>query len=356
MFCPKCGMQLNDGAAFCARCGNALGNGRPPQQPAPTPSPYAAQQPPPVIPQQYQAPGQMPQQGGYAPQYSTAPASLAEEKKPNSVLIFIITMVVGLTLIAGFMLFITPGYLMDRDDDDDSSRKSKKDRESSSAVVDSRSDESEPETETTVTTTAPAETTTVTTAPPETTTTEPATTTAETTTTAKKTTANPATEPHNDILDEAWSFSTYERPKFEEFEWCFGQGGLIYEMPANADAITDPLGYTGGWKAMVIYNPSNSAGTFIRELDNIDIDVHEDGTVYLSIDWYLMDIDSSESYSEEDMPDTSFDGYTTPDGIYLSGDAEISIGRLWKQDGKEYALGTLLTSDGLPAYLAMVRP
>ena len=349
MFCPKCGRQLNDNDVFCAFCGETLNKNT---------SPAQAPQPAPVV-QQYQAPPPAPQPGGYAPQYNTAPLAQSEKKSQNPVLIILIALIVVLALVAGFVLFITPGYLMNRDDDDDDSRRrSKKDKESSSVVVESNSDDSEPEaeTETTVTTTVSNDTTTETTVPPETTTTEPETTTAETTTTAPKTTNNPATEPHSDITDEAWSFSTYERPKFDEFEWCFGQGGLVYEMPANADAITDPLGYTGGWKAMVIYNPTNSAGTFIRELDNIDINVHDDGTVFLSIDWYLMDIDSAESYSEEDMPDTSFEGYTTPDGIYLSGDADISINSLWKADGKEYALGTLVTSDGLPAYLAMVRP
>ena len=151
------------------------------------------------------------------------------------------------------------------------------------------------------------------------------------------------------------SLSTGDRPSFDEFEWCFGQGGLVYEAPAGAEMITEPLGYCGGWKAMVIYNPTNSAGTFMRELDNIDIEVNGDSAV-ITIDWYLMENDGNERYSEEDMEDSVFFGDVTDSGLYVSGAAEISINSLWRENGRQYALGAIITSDGLPAYLAMVRP
>ena len=341
MFCPKCGKQLNDGDTFCAFCGETLNKSAAPQSFQPAPPAYSNEQ------QMYQEP-------------APVPNSTVQTKKSNTLLISVIAMTVCLVLIVGVVLFIKPGYLLERDDDDDS-RRSKRDKSSSSVTAESddpsaESSESKPK-ETTAaepeaTTTTTTSTTPATTSAPETTTTAPE-TTAEQTTTAK--TSDDDTEKKNAVYEEAMSMSTYDRPGFDEFEWCFGQGGLVYEAPAGAEMITDPLGYTGGWKAMVIYNPTNSAGTFMRELDNIDIGVYDDSCI-ITIDWYQMQTDGSESYSEEDLEDTSFFGSVTDTGLYASGDAEISINSLWKQDGKQYALGAIVTSDGLPAYLAMVRP
>lgn len=345
MFCPQCGKKLNDNDVFCAFCGETLNNNA------------AAQQ-------NFQA---------SQPQFN-APAA----KKTGSVITRFVGAAVSLAMTAGFVLFIKPGYLRSHDDDS-SSRTAAESRVEISAEVSQDTSEkkavtSVSPTETTTTATAPPETTEQTTTTVQTASTEKTTTTAPTTTTAgtvsetsapasdttaAKTTdetfADDELEKKNAVYAQAMSLSTTERPEFSEFEWCFGQSGLVYEAPAGADMITEPLGYSGDWKAMVIYNPSNSAGTFMRELDNINIEVNGDSAV-ITIDWYLMQNDGVESYSEEDMADSVFLGSVTDTGIYASGDAEISINSLWEQDGRQYALGAMITSDGLPAYLAMVRP
>lgn len=326
MFCPKCGKQLNDGDTFCAFCGEPLNNNVGAAQPLPT---------------QYQSP-------------TSVPNDTVQAKRSNPLVVFFSALAVGLVLIGGFMLFINPGYLLERDDDDSSRPKREKNNSSvtaeSSAAPTSESPEAEPaETDTAAETVTATTTTTVTTAAPETT------APTETTTAQTTTAADEGLEEKNAVYSEAMSLSTADSPKFDEFEWCFGQGGLVYEAPAGADMMTEPLGYSGGWKAMVIYNPTNSAGTFMRELDNVSIEVNGDSVV-ITIDWYLMETDVSGSYSEEDMEDSVFFGSVTDTGIYASGDAEISINNLWRADGSQYALGAIVTSDGLPAYLAMVRP
>ncbi len=388
MICPYCNSQINDDDTFCQFCGNTVAQSSAAQnvqydlvqntqytQPKNT---------------QYAQPQNTPYQPPVTP-YQNGNAQAPAAKGPNGLLIFSLVIVIGLLLIAAVLLFIKPGYLTHSNDDSSSSKSSKsvtttakktekktskrKTDESSerekvtTAPVDDSSQAEEVITTAPVTTTTAPETTekkTTTTkkTEAETTTTTKKTTTQTTTTKKQTTTSKPAAttksaediriEENNSVYEEAMNYSTYTRPAFDEFEWCFGQSGLVYEPPGGAQMVTNPLGYTGGWKAMIIYNPSNYDGTFIRELDNIDIGVYED-SVILTIDWYFMDIDSAESYNEEDMEDTNFFGSVTDTGIYVSGDAEISINSLWKADGKEYALGTLTTSDGLPAYLAMVR-
>lgn len=167
-------------------------------------------------------------------------------------------------------------------------------------------------------------------------------------------------EERNAAYEEAMRLSTSARPSFDEFEWCFGQNGLVYTQPEGTEPITDPLGFSGGWKAMVIYNPSNSAGTFIRELDNVDIGINGD-TVDLTIDWYLMSVDSSEMTNEEGMPDTMFLGtipeeYTGGGFRAFNGQRTVNMVYFWREGTSQYALGTLTTEDGLPAYIALTRP
>ena len=122
------------------------------------------------------------------------------------------------------------------------------------------------------------------------------------------------------------------------------------------EEIDDISTCTGGWKALVIYNPTNKAGTYIRELDNFTILI-ADGKAEVIVDWYLMDIDSGESYSEEDLEDTTFTGQVQDGEIYaLAGDAAMTINRFWTDGEKQYATGMIDLGDGTYAYAGLVRP
>ncbi len=173
---------------------------------------------------------------------------------------------------------------------------------------------------------------------------------------------SPSPEPDHSADDaayaEAMAYSTYQRPTFDEFEWCYGQNGFIYEPPASGSVITNDLGFSGGWKCMIIYNPTNIEGTYIRELDNVDI-VVENGLVDLTIDWYLMTNDTQAGIdNEESMPDLKLTGSSLGGGISVSNDdvnTSMIISSFWKENGYEYALGTMQLSDGMLAYVALTR-
>ncbi|MBR6872091.1 MAG: zinc ribbon domain-containing protein [Ruminococcus sp.] len=318
MFCPVCGKPVREGAVFCGNCGARLAQAAKPAQPAPVQP--AAPKPAPAAPKPRKKAAK-----GYG-----VPVALCS--------------VVLLMFAAAFVLFIKPGFLMSTDDSSsksDSSDVSEADaseEDVSSAAV----------TAATVTRTKPE----VTTAPEVTgesdTVTEP-----EKTAPEETTAATTRSKEQEKVYKEAMKFSTEERPDFGEFEWCFGQYGLMYEPPSGAEKITDKLGYSGGWKAMIVYDPNNLEGSYCRELDNISIEV-EGKKVRLTIDWYRMELEG-ELYDEQDMGDTLFTGQTTNEGITVSGAAEISINNLWKSGGKEYAVGAMITSEGLPAYVAMIR-
>ncbi|MBR1752336.1 MAG: zinc ribbon domain-containing protein [Ruminococcus sp.] len=371
MFCPKCGKQLEGNERFCGGCGfNFASVTQAQDTQSAAPAPTQSMQP------------------AYTAAPSPAPAP--QKKGANPIVVFLITFIIGLAALAVVFLFVYPGYLTDKYDDDgdssssvsaserrsskkdDSSKNKKDDSSKETTASESEADTATETTTTTVTTTEPTTTTAETTTTEETTT-EATTTTAPETTTAKKTTTGgkettkkqTTTTAKKENKDEkaakeakeAAKYSTDTRPAFDEFEWCFGQSGLIYEMPSYGEKITNPNGFAGGWKCMIIYNPTNYAGTFIRELDNVYIQVDKDSSyAEVTIDWYWYESDSSEGYNEEDMEDSTLYGSIVNEGIYVTGVGNLSIGTFWKEDDQEYAIGELALQDGTYAYVALTRP
>lgn len=151
-------------------------------------------------------------------------------------------------------------------------------------------------------------------------------------------------------MNEALSYSTYDKPSFEEFEWCYGQNGLVTSPPEKAEPITNAWGFTGGWKAMIVYND----GSGMREIDNCMITMSDD-IITLTMDWYYSEVLNSEGSSMEDMDDTVFYGISTGGGLAVDGPSAITLNHFWKYGGKEYSVGTVNTASGSAAYIALVR-
>ncbi len=402
MFCQNCGKSLPVHAKVCAFCGEPVQNtaGEPavlnpsesgsiipqpaaPQTPVqqpvqPTPAPQQPVQPSPAQQQPIQpTPAQQQpiqptpaQQQPYpsqqnSPQYQQVrPAAYPSEQpaqKSNTALIIIIILLTLLVLAGAFLLFIKPGYLLHGESEDDGSSRINTDQPENGTTTTALTDT----TLFTGSTLSSADSTSSYSAfTSSSSSTSSTSTTAQTSSAAQATVTNPGTKStneesriggYNKAISDAWAASTDERPELREFSWCYGQYGLIYEPPTYAEMITDPQGWHGGWKAMIIYNPTNSAGTFTRELDNILVNITGNSAV-VTIDWYLMIPAQSEYENEEDMPDTEFTGYANQKGVFVTGSADISITSFWNANGKQYALGTVKTADGIEAYLAMVRP
>lgn len=338
MFCPKCGKQINDDDIFCAYCGESINDEQPtpPPQPVPPPSPY--------------------QNNPFANPAPNPPSGQPKRKSKGLIAAVVILSVLLLTAIGVVIFMIVKG---DDDDDDEGSGKSK-----SSGASSSMSDEGN-ETESSMTTSS-ATTTTSETTTSETTTESTTTTTTETTTTSETTTTTSTTvtttvpvqttPPDNGLSDdtaamnEAMFYSTNERPRFEEFEWCYGQNGLITTPPEGASAITNPLGFSGGWKAMIVYND----GSYMREIDNFNIMI-DGSNASISVDWYYFEVPNSEPGYMGDSEDTLFNGVLSGNGIVVEGLAQITINEFWRADGKEYAVGSMYIPTGTSAYVALVR-
>ncbi|MBQ9808621.1 MAG: zinc ribbon domain-containing protein [Ruminococcus sp.] len=319
MFCQKCGKKINDDDIFCAYCGESTSEETMPsgQQPTPVMQPYQAN---PFI-------------GGGQPEVPS--------KKGKGLIITVTVLAVLLAAAVGTVLF-----LLLKDDDSGSSRK-----KSSSSSSENVSEEAVTDLPETVTYTSTETTTTETSTATTTSTTMTAATETETTTvTTEPQTEPPSLSDDTEAMNEAMFYSTDERPVFEEFDWCYGQSGMITSHPQDAEPITDPLGFNGGWKAMMIYND----GSFLREINNFNI-ITDGTSASLSIDWYYGEMPNTEPFFMEDSDDTLFTGEVIENGISVDGPAQLILNDFWKADGKEYALGTMNLMYGYTAYVAMVR-
>jgi len=151
------------------------------------------------------------------------------------------------------------------------------------------------------------------------------------------------------------SLSTEERPDLEDFLW-YTEDVLYSGVPSDAAAITGLNTLTGGWKALIIYDPDNSMDSNAYEFLNIALAGTADD-LSLTLDWYLIFWGGEgESFDETDMEDTVFSGKWENGGLWASGAGTIHITQFYSLHDKQYAIGTMDTPDGTPAFIALVRP
>ena len=149
--------------------------------------------------------------------------------------------------------------------------------------------------------------------------------------------------------------STKERPNLEDFLW-YTEDVFYDGVPTDA-AIIDNVQYTmGGWKGIIIYDPDNKHGANAMEFLNVNISGTENN-LSLTLDWYLMFISGQgEGLDETDMEDTVFSGKWENGGLWASGAGTIRLTQFYELNGKQYAIGTMDTPDGIPAFIGLVRP
>lgn len=151
------------------------------------------------------------------------------------------------------------------------------------------------------------------------------------------------------------SLSTEERPDLEDFLW-YTEDVAYFGVPSDVNIIDniDPL--TGGWKAVIIYDPNDEYDAGAMEFLNIALAGTAEN-LSLTLDWYqIFWANEGESFDESDMEDSVFLGKWETGGLWASGAGTIRLTQFYEQNGKQYAVGKMDTPDGIPALLALVRP
>lgn len=153
----------------------------------------------------------------------------------------------------------------------------------------------------------------------------------------------------------AVDLSTDEKPGLSDFMWYFDN--VYYNgIPGEAEAITDTAALNGGWKSFRWYDPEYTMDSYMLEFLNADISIEGDrAEVTLTLnDLHLPDgtvIDESEGQP------LSYQGSWNGGSLTASGGGAVHIETFYTLgDGKQYAVGTFDSPDGIPAYIALVRP
>jgi hypothetical protein len=154
---------------------------------------------------------------------------------------------------------------------------------------------------------------------------------------------------------EEMRLSTEERPDLEDFLWYIED--VAYDgVPSDANFIENIGPLTGSWKALIIYDPNDEYDTGAIEFLNVALAGTAE-SLSLTLDWYqIFWANEGESFDETDMEDSVFSGRWENGSLWASGTGTIRLTQFYELNGKQYAVGTMDTPDGIPALVALVRP
>ena len=119
-------------------------------------------------------------------------------------------------------------------------------------------------------------------------------------------------------------------------------------VPSGAKRLVSLGDVTGGWKAYAF-------GGDMEWLFNVTIDVGQ-SDVNVTLDWYYARAGSKGDGFVDDTPDSKFSGTFDGGMLDATGSGRLTLVAFWQQDGKQYAVGSLILQDGTTCTVALVRP
>ena len=151
------------------------------------------------------------------------------------------------------------------------------------------------------------------------------------------------------------SLSTEERPDLGDFLW-YSEDVHHNGIPDEATFIKDFHTITGGWKGFILYDPENTHDMSGMEFLNAQI-TGTANELLLNLDWYMVYWANEEkSVDETETEDGFYTGKWENGGLTASDEAVILITNFYELYGNQYAVGTIKTLNGIPAFIALVRP
>jgi hypothetical protein len=139
--------------------------------------------------------------------------------------------------------------------------------------------------------------------------------------------------------------------RFQEFDWYRNAGSA--GIPAGAQRLTDPSEIYGIYHVYVRFDPNDQNSTIADLLGDARIDAGQYGTL-VHMDWNYTYYHKN---GKGEMDDTSsdFTGSLNNGAIQASGPGTLSIDSFFYDEGEIRAVGTMETTNGIPANLALVK-
>lgn len=152
------------------------------------------------------------------------------------------------------------------------------------------------------------------------------------------------------------SLSTQDTPKESDFSGWFINGASKSGMPKNVKTLNDLGSISGSWKALFYQDPDNKYDVKAYGFANVNVSGTKDNLKFGIKRHTTRFLSSGEVINEEGESEDIFMGKWQNGKITASGAGSLSITSFWEQNGKQYAIGTFDSPDGIPVKIGMVRP
>lgn len=169
----------------------------------------------------------------------------------------------------------------------------------------------------------------------------------------------PADAPKTSAESHAQEIKSADLPKeqrvtWEDFQW-YTEGVFQKGIPEGVESINAFDAVKGSWKAFIAHDPKNEFAENALEILYVNISGDAD-SARLTARWYLYhNMNENKRINQEDMDDAVYEGKWENGGMWASGPGTIRLTNFYKLNNTQYAIGTIDTVDGIPAFIALVR-
>lgn len=154
----------------------------------------------------------------------------------------------------------------------------------------------------------------------------------------------------------ATALSTKAKPKAADFQGWFVNGAMKAGKPNGVKTLSSLSDISGSWKAFLFLDPTNRNGEKAQTFGTVTFDgTNERIKVYLKR-YYTHFFNDNENMDESSEAPDFFSARWKAGQLIASGVGSFVITDFWEQDGKQYAIGTFSTQDGITASMGLVRP
>lgn len=152
-------------------------------------------------------------------------------------------------------------------------------------------------------------------------------------------------------------YDTVEYPTASDFTSWYIPNVLQNGVPDGVKRLTTLKDVQGSWKGLIYYDPYKTMDSEVVQVLNFSIYGTEDNLTIRLRYYGSYIVATDESIVEVDDPNGFFNcKWINGGGCRGTGPGSIRITDFYQQGNKQYAIGRLDSPDGVPAYVAMVRP